>query len=328
MPQFSIFTSGGSAPILYGTTGSLIDVLDYCLITGSGWLKPIPNSGSFPSVPNSMSCGCWKQPTGAGFTLFVNDSAPNATALYREAWATGWETLNELSASVTNGVGSGSGQFPLPAQLLTNGHVVIRKSTTSDKSNSRQWIVAADSSSFYLFVSTGDASTPYYGFAFGDIYSYKSASADAYRCIIIGRNAENSSAAANEGMDLLSALNTGVPGSYIARSYTGNGTSITASKHGDGVKGSTSTFLGNIPYPNPVDTALWISPIWIAGEYLGTLRGQLRGLYQPLHATTNFVDGQEFSGSADYSGKTFRVIKPSVNSGFYIIETSNTLLTN
>jgi len=187
--QFTIYTSGDSgAPILYGSTGSIILIFDSCLVNGygtkpgAGWTKPLPNTGSGAFT---ASYGCWQQPTGSAMTLFVNDNAPNATPLYKEAWATGWESLTDFSASTTTCVGSGSGQFPIPAQLLTNGHVVIRKSVTSDSSSVRSWILAADSSSFYFWAATSDTAGMYYGFGFGDIYSFKTSSVDAYKCIRI-----------------------------------------------------------------------------------------------------------------------------------------------
>jgi hypothetical protein len=332
MAQFTIYKSSDtSAPSFYGTTGSVVALLDACLVNGygtepgAGWLKPLPNTGSGAF---SQSYGCYQQPTGSQMYLFINDNAPNGTALYREAWATGWETLVSLSSSVSDTCGSGSGQFPLPSQLLTTGHTVIRKSSTSDSSSLRQWTVAADSSSFYMFIATGDTANMYYGFGFGDIYSFAgSGNTDAYRCIIMGRNAENTSAAGNEGIDFMSAINTATQGHYMPRTYAGSGTSITVGKHGDSVKGG-SGFVGNIPFPNSVDNALYVSPVWVCENATSIVRGQLRGFYQICHPVANFLDGQTFNGALDYNGKSFLVMKTTPNSGIYGIETSNTLLTN
>jgi len=328
MAQFTIYkSSDASSPILYGTTGSLLVVLDACLVNGygtkpaAGWLKPIVNA----TGNGSPIYGCYQQPTGSGLTLFINDNSPNQSALGTEAWATGWESLSNLGVS-PNTNGTGSGQFPTPAQSLTSGHVVIRKSATNDSSSVRQWIVAADSSSFYMFMSTGDTATMYYDFAFGDIYSFNT-TADSYKCIIIGRNTENTSTVTDDGLDAFTALNTPTIGNYMARSFTGLGTSVQVGKHGDGVKGS-SYFYGSILYPNPSDSALYLSPIWVVEPSSPTIRGQLRGLYQPLHASTNFTDGQIISGSLDYNGKMFEVIRESPNAGAFVIEISNTLLTN
>ena len=330
MAQFTIYkSSDSSAPLLYGCSGSLVTVFDACLVNGygskpgAGWTKPFANTGSVSTALNVY--GCYKQPTGSAMTLFINDNTPSVA---NEAWATGWENLTGMSSSVTTTVGSGSGQFPLPAQSLTNGRVVIRKSVTADSSSVRSWVMAADSSSFYFFAATGDTAGMYFGFGFGDIYSFKSSSADTYKCIIMGRSVDNSAAVGNEGFEILQPLTTVVTGNYIVRTYTNTGTSVQTGKHGDSVKGSSNYFYGGINYPNPTDSALYLSPIWVVEPSVPLIRGQLRGLYQPLHPIASFMDGQTFSGSLDYAGKSFMAIKESANLGFYVIETSNTLLTN
>ena len=323
MSQFTIYkSSDAGANLFYGTTGSVIALLDRCLVNQAGWLKPLPNTGS-GAFANSYAC--YQQPSGSGLTLFINDNGPSATARNQEAWACGWESLLSLSSSVSNSVGSGSGQFPSGSQSLTSGHVVIRKSATNDSSSLRQWVVLADSSSFYMLIATGDTAGMYYGFGFGDIYSYKNTN-DAFKCVIMGRSVENSATAATDGFDLLSTFGIATLGNFTARSYTGFGNSIPITKHGDGVKGSLTGSAGNVPFPNVVDNALYVSPIWIC-EVTSSIRGQLRGMYQILHPSTNFVDGQIFSGSLDYSRKTFQVFK-TTPSGIYAFETSNTLLTN
>jgi len=333
---FKIFRPGiEEAPYLYGDTGSLLSVLDYCLITGSGWLKPIPNTGSFPAQPDTMTYACYQQPTGSGKVLFLNDGQPHSTALAREAWATGWEVILDLSASVKNSVGYGIAPFPTSSQLTSGmsapyGHVVIRKSATADKVNDRPYVLAADSSSFYLLIKTGDKNS-YFGFAFGDCYSFVSGTIDPYKCFIMGRSAENSNATTNESFDILSTIFTGIPGIYIDRNYTGVSLSVTASKHGDGIKGGATQFNGNIPYPHGPDNSLYVSPIWLIESGAPNsvrVRGMLRGIYQACHVSTSFVDGQEFSGSGDYEGKSFLVVMPTPNNGAIFIETSDTLLTN
>lgn len=332
---FTLFRGGvDGAPQLYGTAGSLLSVFDYCLITGSGWLKPIPNTGSFLAEPLTMSYACYQQPTGSGRVLFLNDGRPNSQAMTREAWATGWETIISLSASVTNSVGYGTYPFPTSSQNVTSmsppyGHVAIRKSTTFDATNARPYVLVADSSSFYLFVKTGDQNS-YYGFGFGDFYSFMSGSPDPGNCLIIGRNIENSSAAANEVMDLLSTMAAG-QALYLDRAHDGLTFSVTASKHGDATKGSATQFNGTIPYLNPTDTSMYVSPIWVveSGAPLNiTIRGLLRGMYQPLHVSTSFIDGANFSGSADFNGKNFWVVTPTPNNGAIFLELSDTLMTN
>jgi hypothetical protein len=57
-------------------------------------------------------------------------------------------------------------------------------------------------------------------------------------------------------------------------------------------------------------------------------RGRFRGLYHTSHPLTSVVDGEVISGSGDYSGKIFQIIKQGSNGGFWTIEISNTLETN
>ncbi len=323
--QFTIYRSTDSGAVsaslqINGNAGSLITVLDACLINGytgkaaAGWTQPVATASNIAS---------YKQGAGALFGVVINDNAPNGTSLGKEAWATGWESI----AGVGSPVGSGTNQFPTAAQLLTSGHVVIRKSTATG-TTARDWIVIADSTTFYLFILTGDTANLYFSFGFGDIYSHKTTSADAYRCIIMGRNAENDTTTAAEGFDLFSAYNAAVVGNYMARSYTGTGTSLQVGKHGDSVKGSATSYLGTGEYTNGPDTELYITPIFVCEIAGPRVRGRLRGLYAPLHAIASFTDGQTFSGSGDYSTKTFIAIKQSKNAGVFIVDTSATVETN
>jgi hypothetical protein len=336
--QFQYYQSiDAGAPVIYGVTGSLIAVLDACLVNGygtkagAGWLKPFANVVNGAGLNEYAG---YTQPSGSGLSVFINDNNPNGSS-FKEAIATGWEILVNPSSSVSNTVGSGSGQFPLPAQSLTTGHVTIRKSTTNDSSSVRPWVVYADSSSFYAFIQTGDTANVYYGFGFGDIFSFQNVNNtgtnDAFKCIIMGRFADNSSAAASDGFDFVSNANgyaTQISGNYMPRSYIGTGTSIAIARHGDGNMGNANFYLGVVPMPNPTDSGLYISPVWVVETATSALRGQLRGLYQPLHPIANFADGQGFSGSIDFGGKTFRTVKTTPNSGLYVLETSNTVQTN
>jgi len=323
---FTIYKSTDtSAPQLKGDSGSLLAVLDSCLVNGydvkpgAGWDKPIVNGTNY---------GMYKINTGSSqCAYFLNDAASGSAA---EALLTGWDSIT----SIDNAKVTGSNQFPIVTQIpFASGSVVIRKSFTTSSVTTRPWIIFADSRSVYGFVLTGDtvveAASTYYAFGFGEYYSLKSGSIDAARCMIMGRNAASSSAVANEGMDTLSAaLTTGVVGCYSNRLYSGLGNSSFLGKHGDGVKGSTTKLVGHVPYLNSQDSGLYISPVWITDSTTGIIKGRLRGFYQFCHTGSNLNDGQIFSGSADFSGRTFQVVSHSVNSGIYFIETSDTLETS
>lgn len=321
LSQFTIYSSlDASAPVLSGSSGALITVLDAILVNGygskaaAGWTKPVATASNITSYKNSTS--------GSGMSFVLNDASPNATSLGKEAWIIGWESV----AGVGSPVGSGTGQFPTPAQLLTTGHAVIRKSVTND-GTARAWFALADAYSIYMFISTGDVASTYYSWFFGDVFSMKGSS-DAYRCLLQARNAENNTSAASGDLDQLSGLSSAIVGCYMPRTYGGGGTSITAGRHGDGVKGSTSALLGATQTPNGPDASWYLSPVWVVENATSSIRGRMRGLYQMCHAIASFADGQTFSGAGDFAGKTFQIFKAGANSSIYVLETSATVETN
>lgn len=316
MSQFTVYSSSdASGPgQLTGQAGTLIALLKACLVDGYagkanvGWTQPIATSGNI---------GSFKAGAGSQMTLLVNDNGPNVTSTYKEAWVTGWESLATVGAPV----GTGTGQFPTPAQQLTTGHGVVRKSSSADGVG-RAWQLFADTVTAMLFVQTDSFEMMFH---FGDIYSMKG-NTDAYRCLLMAMANENGT---TSYMDYFAAINTAVNGHFMPRTYGGAGASITVGKHGDGSKGNASgASVGTVQYPNGPDNALYLSPIWVHENSSSTIRGRIRGLYHVLHALASFTDGQTFNGAGDYAGKTFQILKPGSNSGMWAIETSNTVEIN
>ena len=319
--QFTVYTgSDANGPgLISGTAGSLLTVLDGCLVNGytgktaAGWTKPIANSGSI---------GCYKQGAGAGLNLLINDDGPNATSTFKEAWAVGWETL----ASIASTVGTGTGQFPLPAQL-NSGNVVVRKSSAASSAGN-YWVLFADASTFYLFIQTGDSAGTYYGLWFGDMFSL-AGSADTYRCFVLGNNAENGTASQIGNLSTTPNLN---PGAFSARSWGGTGSSVGIGVVGDtALDGGAAGIQGNLQSPNGPDNSFYLCPLRVT-DATPLIRGRFRGLYQVCHLAANFTDGQTFAGGGDYAGKSFRIVKALPNNAsttaFVAVETSNTVETN
>lgn len=329
MAQFTVYKYGDlNAPVLNGTNGSVLNVLDYCLVTGSKWTKPFPNSASI---------GCYKQPSGSQCTLFIHDASPNGTAGAKEAWATGWELLTTMSAPC----GTGSGQFPTPSQLLTSGHFVIRKSNTAD-SVARPWVMYADAYTFYFFYQAGDTAGIYFSTFFGDIYSLNS-TVDTYRCQLSGRVIENTANGTTQDQNDVMAYGLATGGAQtgtsgvMPRTAGGRGPAVWIVKMGDWAKSSAANVGANfvalsgiVPCPNPTDNSVLMCPlsIWEVAGYSGGIRGRMRGLYHVPHPLANFSDGQIFNGANEYSGKQFQIVKTGPNSGFWAVEISNTLETN
>jgi hypothetical protein len=318
MAQFTIYAStDASAPVLNGVAGSLLTVLDACLVNGygsqvqAGWSKPFANSGNI---------GCYTN-AGTGLSVSINDNGPGG-GTGKEARATGYEVLTSVS--------TGTGPFPNVTQGASGaGFVVIRKSN-STSSTARDWFVIADNLTFYLFMATQDVANAYMGFMFGDFFSLKSAT-DSYRCMIIGRTAENSDTSSETLHLLQSNITANSAGKFIARSYGGGGTSIQVGTHGDSSKTNSSFLNGVMQFPNGPDGALYLTPVWVHESSTSTIRGRLRGFYQQCHPDLSFSDGTTFSGAGDYAGKTFRMWKLAAGNGgvgIFTIETSATLETN
>lgn len=369
--QLIIYTSQdpyGPGPIT-GISGSLPAILNACLVNGygtgslykppAGWSKPCPDISASAGFPPSV--GSWKQGSGSMMTLFVNDANPNQTAAGKESWACGYEMIQGNTSSLyplgtvwtaSNGNGQGYGQFPLPSQLLTYGHVVIRKSNTATTLQ-RTWMIAADASTVYMWIQTGDNSNAYFHWGFGDIFSFGGIN-DQWNCFIYGKCIENdaqtgvtanidytSVLACGGGWGGYSSYNRGSnlheaqPGCYIARGVSGQGGSINFTKKGDGYNPygassfAVSYMSGQQALPNGTDNSIYIAPLQLVEPGGTMIRGRFRGLYQVCHYYYMFTDGQTFSGGGDYSGKTFTIVRPDCTGyGLWAVETSATVETN
>lgn len=268
-------------------------------VAGAGWTQPFTgtNKAVFRNSPT----------TGTGFYLNIQDNGPGAGAA-KEARIWGYEVATAQDA--------GTGQFPTTAQM-TNG-LFIRKSNTAD-ATARPWVIVADDTVFYMFVETGDFTTPARTFAwmFGDFFSYKAS--DAYRCMIIGRTTENSAIEAPERFPVLvfgataNTFNNTVTGHYIARNATGTGGSLECGKAagapsvysvngGESGLGSPYSQSNQLSYPNPADNGLYMGPCFL--NHGNGLRGYLKGLWAPWPSTP-LGHGDIFSGAGTMAGKTF-----------------------
>jgi hypothetical protein len=320
---FTIFSaSNASAPTLNGTVGSFLALMDACLVNGYGtksavgWSKPFPNTSSYGVITQGAG--------SAGCSLFIYDNG-SGSAGGAEASITGWDTIT----SIEGGWATGSNQFPTFAQLaVRTGSVIVRKSA-AQTATARDWRLYADSRTVYGFIASGDSAGTWTAFMFGDFFSIKSGSIDTNRCIIIGRISPSSSTLGGvDRLDAFSTLNGPTSGHFVSRTYTGLGGSITVGKHGDAIKGSASNLNGIVPYPNPVDSGSYVSPIWVHEGTNNIIRGRMRGFWHGLHTAASYTDAQIISSSNDFPGIQLQVIRTAPSNGVYLMEISNTLETN
>lgn len=309
-------STDASAPVLTGQAGKLTDLLDAVLVNGYGSKTA---AGWTINKTTTNKRGYLQNLTGAnnssGMLLYVDDTGPGAGAA-KEARACGFETMSAITPT-------GTGQFPTAAQSTVGvGTLVIRKSTTAD-ATARPWTIVANGQSVYIFIDTGDITSPLvasFPFIFGDFKSYKTS--DPYAVIIIGRTAENSSSANIDPLQItppegwaatrVAPINQTYIGHFVARNFTGVGGSKKVAKTIDLSKFAESTYAnqGNNffagGYTGEAVTTIAASGIAIGYNYQNVfpypnaadnsmylsaieithdsgVHGYLKGLWAPLH---------------------------------------------
>lgn len=248
---------------------------------GSGWTKPIADSGNI---------GMFKQPAGSnGFCLRVDDvSTANV------ARVVAYESMASLA--------SGANAFPTDVQFPSGMYML--KSASSD-SVERAWVLYCNGPLFYLVVNQSSIAvwSASSNMGFGDFPSYRSG--DVFNTILIGSANPSSHALQTLSTSFTSAL----VGHYVARTHAQTGTSVPCNKGADSFKGAVQTSMGvaGQAYPAPADGGLYVSPVWISENENSTVRGVLPGIYAPLHARP-LATGDIWVPTGDLAGKTFEAI--------------------
>lgn len=306
--QFTIYTSAdASAPVLNpGGVGSIIAVLDACLVNGygakaaAGWAKAF----------SGTNLAAYRAPTGARHYFRID----NATAAASGIWnVQGYESMSDVN----------TGTHPVTPSGL--------RILASDAPNPATWVVAADAVTFSLFI----LGSKYYRTTFGEFYSF--VANDPYRTLMRGGNpAAVASSDANDGAGIVSGTTQSgaTANSYIDRGHTGVGSAVGATIVSNSSLNITPALRGQIPYPNPSDGGLYVTQLWITDATTvptGGVRGRERGMWNFLHDSTSVNDRDTVSGTGDLAGRTFLFLKPATTStsiGVFTIETSATLETN
>ena len=321
-------STDASAPVLSGTAGALISVLDAVLVNGygaqvaAGWTKPF----------SGTNLAAYRQGTGSNnFYLKVRDDAPTTA---QGGQIRGFETMTTVTA--TDSSADGTGPFPTVTQSALG--LFIRKSSVADASQ-RAWIIIADARTFYMFVLTGDATAGYYSTMFGEIYSFKTS--DPYRCAIASRS-DSAGLQSNElfGTMPVSGVGITLAGHFLARDASGTAGAILSGALGNtacngGGAGNAPGFsnsANSLGMKNVTDHKVYMFPIRVNHIQGGnTVRGRYRGLWQAGHERITLSDGDTFTGSGSLAGKTFMVVKTigtAALPGVLCLEISDTWDTN
>lgn len=285
------FSTDASAPVLNGTVGSLITLLDACLVNGYG---------------SKAAAGWTKEYTGTNLAAYRMSTVSPATGMYLRVDDTNTQVSRVLGYETMSDVNTGTGRFPLESQF--SGGLYIWKSATAN-STARPWCVIACERSFYLFTltqkTTLDANYDDLGcqIFFGDLVTRKAV--DGYECMILAPNGSF----ANNAQQMASC-GSSVPFQYIARPYTGLGVSTMTGKCRNLPGGYNSSHIGLAEtgvYPDPVSQTLILGKVMVT-ESSTVMRGYMPGFYDPVGGTNAYAGGFDtVQGQGNTAGMTFLV---------------------
>lgn len=312
-----------SAPVLTNALGSLIGILDACLVNGygsggsakapAGWTKPYASTNK----------GVYLPAAGTRLPMRVDHSA--ATYYARVYGAESFSTVD-----------AGLALFPLAAQVSGG----LTWQLTTNTAANRPWVLVADERTMYLFVNV-DAGTPgaWVGHMFGDFFSYRAG--DAYNSMVIGAVVQSTSISTACRLPDVGVAT----GHYCARGYAQTGGSVnflTATDnyaYTDIYGRSFGNSNSNPAYPNPVNNEFVLSQALVSET---VVRGRFRGLWgsifqSALLKSNSVARGDTVPGAGLLAGRTFEVVYLSDYNGnasssaagaCMLIETSNTWDTN
>lgn len=292
-------STDSGAPVLTGENGSLLNLLDKCLVDGygsktaAGWSRPYTgtNKGAYR---NAVAAG------GSGMYLRVLDDG-SATGGARNALVRAYLTMSDVD--------TGTGETPTAAQLSTG--TVWRKSNTVD-STARSWILIADELTFYLWVDTGTSSNGNSTYGAGDIAS--DVPGDAYRYFICGRETAYAGGGLGTHAGFCFPLDSLVtaPSSdsaWMGRSYAGSGDPVRACiiypwRIGAGVYIGAGNAMAN---PTPGTGLVYYIPAIVVANF--AVRGRFRGMFCPLNTLAGVAAGTEVANPPGLDGRTLATLR-------------------
>ncbi len=297
-------STDAGAPTLNGTAGSLISVLDACLVNGYG---------------SKSAAGWTKAYSGTNLAAYRMSTFSPATGMYLRVDDTGTTNGRIVGYESMSDVNTGTGPFPTSVQQ--SGGLYVYKSASSD-STARPWAIIATNRSFYLYdnpamsnveLSSTTATDNLY--FFGDIITRKAV--DGYQCVIIAMpNTFDSNNTSRFGqVNSSSSGYNANNGHYMARAYTGIGGSIQIAKGRNYVfdsnflVGTLGATVSNA-YPDPITQSINFATTCIA-ESVSVVRGNLPGFYEPISGANMASAWNEYQGQGSMSGKNLVFIPTS-----------------
>lgn len=282
------FSTDSGAPVLSGTAGSLIALLDACLISGYGTAPNAKAGAGWAKAFSGTNVAVYRAATGLRHFHRFDDAGTTG------ARARGYEAM-------TDATDTGTGPFPTDAQISGGGYVY---KSASANTTAVPWVLITNGRTVYLIVQSQAGFENSSVHMFGEITSYKAG--DAYHSAIIcqpstpnGNGSYFASISSNSGN--FSALN----GHYLARSHTQVTGAVTCGKSSDYTRGAHA---GTHPYPDPVTGGILLAPLYVLEAGANVTRGVLPGIWSQLHGANNTAVGPmlgTFDGTGELAGRSF-----------------------
>jgi hypothetical protein len=254
------------APVLTAGVGTLIAILDACLIDGygerppAGWDKPFMGA----------NLAVYRAREGNRFFLRVEDTHAQYASVR------GYRAMPDLD--------SASGPFPTTTQLA-GGIRPVKSSTTT--TISRPWLVVASPRAFYLWIAYGGTAHALVTTStditfFGDAVSYLPG--DASMTLLIGKDIANTTASNTRFANVLSSSANGL-GHYLADDYLQTGNAQLCGLLPSVPPISSSAGSAGVTYPDRLTGGMLLDRLRVSelssAAYL--VRGHLPGVLNPLH---------------------------------------------
>ena len=296
-------STDASAPVLQGNVGSLIALLDACLVNGytgkpaAGWTKDFSGTNL---AAYRMGTG------GTARRMYLRVDDTNATL----ARLRGFDSMTDVN--------TGTEPFPTVAQSA-NGHTIYKSNTAAA---TRAWVIVATPTCFYLCIVANQTtiiqSTSTNMFFFGQ-YPTEHPSSFVHNVAIVGSQETNvdvngcfmtingplgfSPLAGNHVcrgvINLSGAVQVGKGIDWSAMGYSGTGVAGVA--HG-------------VTWPSSLTGAVYGSRMRLIATDSGvTILGRLPGLWVPFYPSGNPVGNpmDTINGSGSLAGRTLLVLAPA-----------------
>jgi hypothetical protein len=295
-----------SAPVLNGTAGALITVLDACLVNGygskpaAGWTKEF--SGTHLAVYRMGTGGSARR-----MRIRVADSQAQRSNVR------GFDNMTDAN--------TGTEPFPTVAQFAgdSNNGMFVHKSNTAD-TTARPWVCLATPTFFYFLpqpnvTSIASMNTSGCALAFGEYVSYLSGF-EHNVVIVAGANSSITVGASFGAIDNRTSPSTSIGAQFICRQrnnvagavlFAKEITSPWARNSGIGPMGITT---GGPPFPDPVDGVGRCSRVrMLSLDSTWARIGHFPGLWVPHGQgyVGNHLD--EIDGSNTLSGRRYLILR-------------------